>query len=300
TLSWQVGYEQAGTYNLTVRASDGLREIATNVTLLISEAARPVTLRTPGKLTAVEGDRIRFNLQAEAEPGTPLSFGVVDGSLPFGATLNASTGEFEWIPGYTQADTYEITFAVSDGNGLAVATMEIEVTPGNGAPIFDNFDGLQIYEGQNFVLRAFAKDPDNPFYEPGYRDVDGEFHEAGDLPKTVQIEVVGDLPEGASFDTETWELFWVPGAAQAGEYEITFRATDDGAESGEPISVEETARIKVLDLNLPPVLSELTNISIARDATQEIPVSAIDPDGDPIELLLINEQPGIPLPDFIT
>ncbi len=299
-LTWTIGYDQAGTYNITVHASDGIADISANITALISEVARPVSLHVPASINAVEGDRIRFYLDAEAEPGTPLSFGVFNNSLPLGATLNASTGEFEWVPGFIQAGTYEIMFAVSDGIGVAMNTTVIEVTNGNGAPVFDNFDGLRVYEGQRFALRAFASDPDNPYYEPTVRTGEGELFEPTDFPKTVEIEVVGDLPDGATFDADTWELKWVPGATQAGTYDITFRATDDGNGTGTPAVVTETVTIEVLDLNRGPQLAELGNVEIARGEVLEIPISAVDPEGDPVTLGAKNEQPGYPLPDFIT
>ena len=50
---------------------------------------------------------------------------------------------------------------------------EIEVLPANAAPVFDNFDGLRVLEGQPMSLRGFAYDPDNPFYEPAVRLADG-------------------------------------------------------------------------------------------------------------------------------
>ncbi|MCP4967960.1 MAG: hypothetical protein GY926_22335, partial [bacterium] len=299
-LSWSIGYDQAGTHQITVRASDGRAEVSANILALISERARPVTIKVPADITANEGDRVRFYIGAEAEPGTPLSFGVFNNSLPYGATLNASTGEFEWQPGYIQAGTYEIMFAVSDGVGVAMDTMTIEVLAANGAPVFDNFDGLRVYEGQRFVLRAFAFDPDNPFFEPAVREGDGTLYEPTDYPKTVDVELVGDLPDGASFDADTWELVWTPAGNQAGVYDISFRATDDGAETGDPLSVTETVTIEVLELNRGPELAELGNVQVSRGEVLEIPVSAADPEGDPITLDARNEQPGFPLPDFIT
>ncbi|MGX9354808.1 putative Ig domain-containing protein [Roseobacteraceae bacterium S113] len=299
-FSWATGYEQAGIYTLAVRASDGRAEVQQDVTIRVAEAPRPVTLRNPGSITAVEGDRIRFDLVAEAEPGATLSFGVVNDTLPFGAQLNAATGEFDWTPDFTQADTYRVAFAVSDGVGVAVQIVEIEVTNGNGAPVFDNFDGLQVYEGQTFSIRAFAEDPDNPFYEPGFRDFDGNVTTVDDVIRTVDVEVLNPLPEGATFDPDTWELQWTPGAAQAGNYTFRFRATDDGDLTGTPLSSETEFTLTVLDLNQAPVLVEPSNITLQAGERRVIPVSAVDPDGDPVELTLTNESPGLPLPDYIT
>ena len=180
--------------------------------------------------------------------------------------------------------------------------MEITVLPANGAPVFDNFDGLRTYEGQQFRLSVFATDPDNPFYEPAYRSTDGEVISPIDLQnsKSVDVEVLSGLPNGAEFDPETWTLNWTPGADQAGTYEITFRATDDGAGTGQPLSVTETVTIEVLELNLAPTIVPIDNVVMGKDEVVEFAVVAVDPDGDPLTLMLQNEQPGIPLPGYVS
>lgn len=57
--------------------------------------------------------------------------------LPAGATLNPSTGLFSWTPAYNQANTYTITFKVTDADGLFDTEQAvITVNNVNRPPVF--------------------------------------------------------------------------------------------------------------------------------------------------------------------
>src|SRR5690606_24375827 len=167
--------------------------------------------------------------------------------LPFGATLNPSTGAFEWTPTYIQAGTYLIPFTVTDGETTVAFDTEITVLPANAAPVFDQQEGWQVLEGQLLAFTAYAFDPDNPYYTPPLRDFSGVVQETGILPATVSVELIGDLPEGATFDPVTMELRWTPSNGQAGEHEFRFRATDTGGET--PLTTDIVVPVKVFNQN---------------------------------------------------
>ena len=63
-------------------------------------------------------------------------------------------------------------FTVSDGLVSHTVVTRFTVANANGAPRFDPMDGWQIYEGQPLWIKAYAWDPDNPFYEPAFRNAD--------------------------------------------------------------------------------------------------------------------------------
>jgi M6 family metalloprotease-like protein len=60
-----------------------------------------------------EGKRILFYITGQDPEQDLLTYST--SSLPLGATFNASTGMFTWIPGQGQAGVYNIIFTVSDG-----------------------------------------------------------------------------------------------------------------------------------------------------------------------------------------
>ncbi|MDH5199087.1 MAG: putative Ig domain-containing protein, partial [Gemmatimonadota bacterium] len=295
---WQPGYDAAGTYpDVRFLAADAASQVDTSMTLRIAEGRAPLTLLEPADQTVQEGERIRFYLQAEGEAGAPLAFSSE--LLPWGATLHPDTGLFEWTPRYTQAGVYDVPFALSDGAASVAVTARLTVTNANGAPVFDPQDGWQVFEGQPLRVNAFAFDPDNPYYLPAMRDLDGNLVALSETPRTVTV-TAGPLPQGATFDPETWNLIWTPTHLQAGTYQVAFTAVDDGNGTGQPLSDQTVVSIEVLNLNRPPVLEPIENVSVQRGGTLDITVSATDAEGNPITFSATSEQPGFPLPAFMS
>src|SRR3546814_13147472 len=78
-----------------------------------AERNEPPQVVVPANRVGREGEPIRFMIDARSSSDLPLTF--TSPVLPFGATLNPSTGEFNWTPTYIQDGIYEIPFEVSDG-----------------------------------------------------------------------------------------------------------------------------------------------------------------------------------------
>ena len=72
------------------------------------------TLANPGARTVAHGDTLRFSLVAsDPDFGQTLSYSLVAG--PFGASLDAATGEFAWTPLLAQVgETHSVTVRVTD------------------------------------------------------------------------------------------------------------------------------------------------------------------------------------------
>ncbi len=244
-----------------------------------------------------EGNAIRFNLQASGDESAVLTY--TSDFLPFGATLHPVSGLFEWTPNYTQAGTYEIPFTVGDKLFSHTVVTTITVTNANGAPVLDPQDGWEIYEGQPILIKAFAYDPDNPFYEPPFRDADGNLVENPGLRRTVTVTAT-NLPSWATFDPQTYELRGTPSHRDAGEYVIHLLATDDGDGTGVPLTHSLDMPIRVLNVNRAPIIETIPNVELARGAVQEITVRAVDPEGNPVAMLATSESPGFPLPSFMS
>src|SRR3546814_3881288 len=98
---------------------------------------------------------IRFMIDARSSSDLPLTF--TSPVLPFGATLNPSTGEFNWTPTYIQDGIYEIPFEVSDGETTVSFTMTIDVLAANAAPVFDSQNGWQRSEAHTSELQSLMR-----------------------------------------------------------------------------------------------------------------------------------------------
>ncbi|HEY6817505.1 MAG TPA: putative Ig domain-containing protein [Croceibacterium sp.] len=295
-FSWLSDFQSAGTYSVRFFVTDGTDRDEVVVDLLVAELNEPPQVVVPADRVAQEGAVIHFRIQARAESDRELTF-ASDG-LPFGATLNPTTGEFEWVPSYIQAGVYTVPFFVSDGEAVVAFETKITVLPANAAPVFDQQDGWQVLEGQQLVFTAFAFDPDNPYYTPALRTADGTVEQTTNLPQTVTVEAIGALPEGATFDPVTLELRWAPTNGQAGTYEFRFRATDTGGDT--PLTSEIVVPVTVFNQNRRPSVTPIENVTVPKDTVLEIPVEAFDADGNPLVLRAVNESPFRPLPEFVT
>src|SRR3546814_12523230 len=143
-------------------------------------------------------------IDARSSSDLPLTF--TSPVLPFGATLNPSTGEFNWTPTYIQDGIYEIPFEVSDCETTVSFTMTIDVLAANAAPVFDSQNGWQALEGQQLASPVFSYAPDNPYSTPPLRNSAGYVPLTSQPPQPVPAEVIHDLPKVAGFESATMQV----------------------------------------------------------------------------------------------
>jgi hypothetical protein len=87
-----------------------------------------------------------------------------------------------------------------------------------------------------------------------------------------------------------------PGYADAGAYPGLTVSVRDSALP--PASVSETFAVTVSDVNRAPVLAPIANPILDEAAVLDVPISASDPDGDPITLSGTNLPPFATLTDY--
>ncbi|MBC7734291.1 MAG: putative Ig domain-containing protein, partial [Bacteriovorax sp.] len=300
-LTWTPGFDQAGDFNdIMVMVSDGKHEVQQRFNIRVTQGhPRPVMPQLNPQVLR-EGDRFGMQL-----PGSiPGGLAQADGStvklkwtapvLPAGATLDEDSGWFSWSPGFAQAGTATVnvtlmaTFTPADGSAAITTAvgrvLTLDVRNANGAPAFDPVETWQALEGQPLRISVFAFDPDNPSFAPRIRLTSaGQASGPDSTPATVSYTVTG-LPPGASFDADTLEILWTPGYAQAGTYYVTVKATDTGDGTGTSLASQITLPIIISNANRAPALGNLVNAFVDRGAVLEIPVSAVDADGNPLTL----------------
>ena len=134
---------------------------------------------------------------------------------------------------------------------------------GNEAPVLVPVGDQQVAEGQLLTFELRGVDPD------------------GD----VLTLATSALPAGALLDPLTGRFSWRPALNQAGEYTLTFAATDGQATSAETIT------ITVANTNQLPVFVPLVP-QLAREGA-EISFSVVvgDADADPV---LLSVKSGLP------
>ncbi|MGE5308017.1 MAG: putative Ig domain-containing protein [Deltaproteobacteria bacterium] len=253
-FSWLPSFGQAGTYTVNFTVSDGSLTDSKSASITVSGTDRPPVFQSIADQTVNENSPLSFTVSATDPDSDPVTMSA--GTLPKGASFNASTGSFTWTPDYTQAGTYTVIFTASDGKGgTATKSVKITVANVNRAPVLTSPGDRTIAENALLGFTVTAADPD------------------GD---TLSYTAQG-LPTGATFQNGTFA--WTPGYNQAGAYQVTFKADD-----GKGGTDSKTITITAANVDRPPVIATIGNKSVAKGSALTFTVSAADPDSDPVTL----------------
>jgi hypothetical protein len=309
-LNWTPSFDQAGDYqNVSIIVSDGKTTTVKQFNIHVDQGyAKPVF--TPlATQTLREGDHFAVKLGGKVPggllqaDGTSITLRYSAALLPGGATLNPDTGWFEWTPGFNQHGNITIpitltaTYTPADGSDAVttevVQNVILNVLNVNGAPEFAPVETQHILEGQYLQLSVFAFDADNPDFAPKLRLAGLTGSTApnaaaapltdGEGSPSVTYQVTG-LPVGATFDPDTLEILWKPDYTQAGTYNVTVTATDNGEGTGIPKSTQITIPIVVDNAYRSPIIGNIASAIVDRGATLDIPIISNDPSGLPVTL----------------
>ncbi|HNS20240.1 MAG TPA: putative Ig domain-containing protein [Sedimentisphaerales bacterium] len=208
------------------------------------DANAPVLSYIGNKQVAL-GETLTFTVSATDANGDALTYTAA--GLPTGATFSNRT--FTWTPSADSIGTRQVTFTVSDGSTQDSETITITVTRSNDAPVLLAIGNKTANENQAIGFSISATDAN------------------GDA---ITYSASG-LPTGAAFTGQTFT--WTPGYDQAGDYSVTFIASDGLAQDSETIT------ISVANVNRAPALAEIGDRSVDQDDTLSFTVSAVDADG---------------------
>ena len=264
TLAPQFGDE--GEYQLTVRAEDigGLFDEGT-ITITVIKGPTAPQLITIDDQNIAEGSTLDIAVSAVDANADPITLSIISGpSFTTLDDLGNGTGTITLAPQPGDEGEYQLTVRAEDDGGLFdEITITITVIKGPTAPEFTTIDDPSVAEEATVDVTIFATDAN------------------GD-PITLSI-IAG--PSFATLNDQgngTGTLTLAPEVGDEGEYQLTLRAEDDGG-----LFVEIAITITVIKGPAAPILGMLEDPSLAEGSTQDINISAIDPNGDPIILSII-------------
>jgi len=258
TFNWTPTFTQAGLYNLTFRATDGAATDSEVISITVNEAGNQApVLAAIGNRGVTEGGLLNFTVTAADPDGSTPALNVV--GLPVLATFTDhgnGTGTFNWTPGFTQSGNYNVRFRASDGSAVDSEIISITVSEaGNQSPELAAIGPKSVSEGGLLNFNVSSVDPDS----------------------TTPSLSTSALPAGATFTdlgNRTGTFNWSPSFTQAGNYNITFRASDGVLKDTEIVTVT------VVEAgNQVPVLAAIGSKSVAENALLSFSISATDPDG---------------------
>ena len=195
TYSPNAGFDGGDSFTYTVNDGHGGSDTAT-VAVTVNAAGggngAPVFTEVADR-TVTEGTEVRFTVSAADPDGDTLVYLAAD--LPAGATFDAVTREFRWIPADDASAT--VTFTVLDSHG-AGDTMEVALTATNAAPTVD--------AGADQVV-GLQKDKD---------DGDDDDGLPGGGRQVATIDLHAAFNDLGTADTHSALINWGDGASDAG------------------------------------------------------------------------------------
>jgi hypothetical protein len=248
----QVQATDAGYYTVEVSNSVGAE---TSSTALIS-INKPPTFVDLQPVSVAEQGNLSVQLKtADSDlPAQQLTVRLVSG--PPGLTVS-SQGLVSWAPTEAQGGfSYPVALEVSDGSLTTSGQFEVTVAEVNRPPFINQVAAGSVVEGTAWTQALVAVDPDLPANHLTFRLING--------------------PSGASVDSQTGVLSWVPSEMDGGStVSLVVEAVDDGQP---PLAYQTTVQLTVTEVNNNPTLADLADVAVLEGVAWSITVRATDSD----------------------
>jgi hypothetical protein len=270
-FSWTPGYDQSGVYEISFTVADAEFKVTQKTTITVNHVNRPPVVNEIASQKVDENKALTFSVTG-SDPDTEDAgkFLLSASGLPEGATFDATTGQFNWMPTFEQSGTYKVTFVNTDPqNATDQKEVEITVNHVNRTPVFEAQSAQTVDENAalSFTLIA-ATDPDK--------------EDEGKL-----VYAAEGLPEGAAFDAASRTFNWMPTFDQSGKYTVTFSVAD------QEFTLKQPVEITVNHINRAPVLENIAAQSVNENSPLTVSITASDADKEDAGKLTVSVS-GLP------
>ncbi len=257
-MEWQIGFDDAGEYEIDVKITDGKLETSESFVLTVENVNRAPVFEEIENVYVLEGGEIEFDVVAYDPDGDEVT--VTAEGLPIGAEFDGEA--FSYAPPYytvnhpknflqtlfhgSKTGTGHVSFTATDGDLSSRERVVITVEDVNLAPVLQPFDNIIVNEGEKVVISPEAADPDGD-----------------DIIYTFAWPIGVDGEWQTDFD-------------DCDIYVVTVNASDGSLQDSKDvtITVENTNRAPTLDL--------IENVEVKEKDEVEIVLSGSDIDGDEI------------------
>jgi hypothetical protein len=260
---WSPTVGQAGSYDVTVLASNGSKTANCSVHFTIAAVVPPQFTNCQATRSGTELQNLQFQMLATDGNGFGLTLSAT--GVPAGATFNVTTGTFSWTPAIGQAGAYSVTFKATSLAGVATCPVQLNIGPASpGQPTIQCPGALQGAETALVTFTITASDPQN----------------------RALVLALTNPPTGATFASNG--LFtWRPTLNQGGAYTLHFTVTNGFLANAcdVPLTIAQRA-------NTPPRVACPIGFTTTANRTVQFAVPAIDAEGDAVTYLSRNLPPG--------
>ena len=251
-FTWIPEYDDDGSYEVEFIATANSLIDSETITIVVENVDRKPEFATINNKEVNENELITFTISATDPDGDSVTYSAT--TLPKGANLDSSTGEFSWTPGYNGEGSYDVEF-IAESNSLSNSeTIIITVKNVDREPELATIGNKTVNENELLSFTISATDPDD---------------------EKVSYSTTG-LPAGANLDSGTGEFSWTPGYNDEGSYNVEIIATANSLIDSEIIT------IIVDNVDRAPKLNSIGNKTINENELLGFTVSAIDLDGNKV------------------
>jgi Zn-dependent metalloprotease len=248
----QVQPANSGDYSVVVGNSAGS---VTSALAALTVNTRPAFVGIKAASVA-EGSELSLQLvTADSDlPAQKLTVRLLFG--PTGLVVSPQ-GLVSWIPNEAQGPMpHTVKVEVSDGSLTATNEFIVTVLEVNRPPVINPVAAASVAEGTAWSQALGASDPDLPPNGLTFRLVNG--------------------PSGASVDSKSGVLSWTPSETDGGStVDFVVEVADDGQPA---LASQTTVRLTVTEVNSPPTLAALADVTMPEGAAWSMSIRATDSD----------------------
>ena len=265
---WQTGYDDAGVYEITVKAEGKGFSGSKEVKVTVENKDRPPVFIDLRDVTTKEDEETSIELNAQDPDGDKIIFSAEN--MPNGAALNDNV--FKWEPGFDfvkkengfdyvldkfhlLSKSVTVKFIAESNENKAEKDVKITVKDANRPFILEPLDTITVNEGEEVKIEPKYNDPDNDkviFSYSGWMTRDTyktNFNDAG----TYVVKVTGS------------DGFYV---------------------------ASQFLTINVKNVNRKPVFEPIKELEVTENETIEVELKAYDTDNDIISFSAENLPSG--------
>ncbi len=266
-LTWTPEPGQAGTYSVTVTATDGSLSSSETVKLTVNHTNYPPIFVPLFPQYAREGTPVQFNVIAADLDGDPVTYTLTN--TPAGAIFNAASGVFQWTPSFGSAGDYTLHFVGINPAGLT--------------------GSLDVVLHVAHVVRPPLID--TPNHQATLGELLGFSVQATDLDAGTTLTYTAlNLPAGATLDPHSGLFQWIPGPSQTGDYVVTLQVSDGQATSTQNILIRSSVQPQTpsvtiaLTPSFPAIPGQQVIINVIASSVAPISGVTLTVDGQPVTL----------------
>jgi len=282
-LEWTPAFTEAGPYQVTFTADDGVGTASELVDITVNEAGNQRPILDPiGPLTVTEGVQLLTTITGSDPDGTIPILQAED--LPTNAVFvdnNDGSGTLTFDPDYSQSGLYTLLFIGTDGILSDSEYVDLTVLEtGNQSPIISDSPDTTINEGDSLIIVVTASDPDGSgVILSASTTLSPSIFTFVDSGNGVGVFSLGATYYNAGIDT------------------VLFFATDFG---GPPASITDTMEITIIEINQAPVIDTIGPFGVALGDNLTFTVTASDPTDPILTHRLFLTASGLPTNSIFT